>query len=84
MTDALPPVMLPPCAVVSPMRAAGWPPNITEALPFAMLSGGPAQVHIVPTTAAGLPPIITVGTPAGIIGPPVCGLPLPGFTIGQV
>ncbi len=55
----------------------------TVADPFCMLSGGPAQVHILPTVAAGCPPIITLGTPGGNMGPPVCGLPL-GLVNGQV
>jgi len=38
-----------------------------------MTSGGPAQVHILPTQAAGNPPIITVGAPGGKTGPPTWG-----------
>ena len=77
--------MLPPCAHVSPIRAAGFPPIVTVADPLAIESGGPTQVHIPPTTAAGIPPIITVGSPGGIIGPPTCGIGgTAGVCIGQV
>ena len=38
-----------------------------------MVSGGPTQVHISPTTAAGILPINTLGTPGPTIGPPTCG-----------
>ena len=55
------------------MRAAGLPPIITVDEPFAIESGGPAQVHISPTQAAGSPPISTVGLPGGKTGPPTCG-----------
>ena len=79
----MPAVMLPPCEVESPCRAAGLPPINTEVDPLMMESGGPAHVHFVPTVAAGFPQIKTEITPAGIIGPPVCGLAF-GFVIGQV
>lgn len=82
MTLKLPNVIEPPCAVVSPILAAGWPPIKTEADPLIMLSGGPAQVSISPTLAAGCPSIKTVGQPGGIMGPPVCGEP-PGVNIGH-
>jgi len=81
-TVGQPAIMVPPCAVTSFIRAAGLPPIITVAEPITMLSGGPAQVHILPTVAAGCPPIKTVGTPGGKIGPPTCGLPF-GFTSGH-
>lgn len=55
------------------MRAAGLPPINTVDEPFAITSGGPAQVHISPTHAAGNPPINTVGLPGGNMGPPTCG-----------
>ena len=77
--------MLPPWAVVSPIRAAGLPPIITVAEPLMMVSGGPTQVAISPITAAGSFPINTVGTPGPIIGPPTCGTGgTPGVCIGQV
>jgi hypothetical protein len=63
----------PPCAVKSPMRAAGRPPMRTVADPFAMRSGGPTHVAISVTRAAGCPPIKTVRQPGGRIGPPTCG-----------
>ena len=48
--------MEPPCAVMSPMRAAGSPPIITVTDPFAMTSGGPAHVHMsVRGTESGVP-----------------------------
>ncbi len=65
-----PKTILPPCAVVSPIRAAGLPPIITVAEPFTMASGGPTQVAMSPTTAAGMFPIKTFGTPGPVIGPP--------------
>ena len=72
-------------AVESPMRAAGWPPINTVPDPFAIVSGGPTQVTIPPTTAAGMLPIKTVGTPGGRIGPPTCGTGgTAGDCIGQV
>src|SRR6185295_18634051 len=63
----------PPCAVWSPMRAAGMPPIITFVEPMTIASGGPAQVAMSPTRAAGMPAISTVGQPGGRIGPPTCG-----------
>ena len=66
-------IMAPPCAVESPMRAAGLPPINTDDEPTTIESGGPAQVHISPTQAAGIPPIKTVGVPGGRMGPPTCG-----------
>src|SRR5690554_2354590 len=49
-----------------------------------MVSGGPAQTHISPSTAAGFPPINTVGTPGPDTGPPTCGGGgVPGFNMGQ-
>ena len=74
--------MTPPCAVMSPIRAAGLPPIITVADPMTMTSGGPTQVHISPTRAAGIPDMITVGQHGGIIGLPTCGTT--PVTIGQV
>ncbi len=82
-TVAHPATMVPPCAVESPIRAAGLPPIITVADPFTMVSGGPVQVHISPTQAAGMPPINTAGAPGGIMEPPTWGTD-PGCTIGQV
>src|SRR5215218_1159237 len=83
ITVKLPSVMMPPCTVVSPIRAAGCPPINTVADPLMILSGGPAQVRRSPILAAGIYSIITVGQPGGITGPPTWGAP-PGFTIGQV
>ena len=76
----------PPCAVLSPMRAAGLPPIITVAEPLMMVSGGPAQTHISPTTAAGILPISTFGTPGPTTGPPTCGIGEgnAGVCMGQV
>jgi hypothetical protein len=69
-TFGQPTTMLPPWAVVSPIRAAGRPAIITVAEPFTMLSGGPVHTHISPITAAGMLPIKTFGTPGPVIGPP--------------
>src|SRR3954470_19508063 len=66
-------MIAPPCAVLSPIRAAGLPPINTVEDPATIESGGPAQVHISPTQAAGNPPIKTVGAPGGKTGPPTCG-----------
>jgi hypothetical protein len=40
-----PSTMVPPCAVESPILAAGFPPIITEADPMAIVSGGPVHTH---------------------------------------
>jgi hypothetical protein len=68
------------------MRAAGLPPIITVADPMTMVSGGPTQVQLSPTTAAGMPPISTVGTPGPITGPPTWGMGLgkAGVCMGHV
>jgi hypothetical protein len=80
-TVACPATIDPPCAVESPILAAGIPPINTVVEPITMESGGPTQVAMSPTLAAGKPPIKTVGSPAGKIGPPTCGtVPV---TIGQ-
>lgn len=79
-----PTTILPPCAVLSPMRAAGLPPINTVAEPIAITSGGPVHTHISPTQAAGCPPMSTVGVPGGSTGPPTCGTGgVPGVTIGH-
>src|SRR4051812_25250593 len=64
--------MVPPCAVKSPIRAAGIPQISTVNDPNAITSGGPTQTHIEPTHAAGMLPISTVGPPGDAIGPPTC------------
>lgn len=75
----------PPCAVVSPIRAAGEPPIVTVAEPLIIESGGPTQTQLSPMTAAGILPIMTVGLPGPITGPPTCGIGgKPGVTIGHV
>jgi len=51
ITVGAPTTMLPPCAVVSPILAAGLPPIITVAEPLAMVSGGPTHTQLSPTTA---------------------------------
>src|SRR6185312_8279867 len=73
MTVKQPSTMVPPCAVLSPMRAAGRPPINTLGAPMTMVSGGPTQVTMLLTRAAGKPPINTVGAPGATIGPPTCG-----------
>jgi hypothetical protein len=75
-------MIVPPCAVLSPILAAGLPSIKTVPEPAAIVSGGPTQVHMSPTFAAGIPAIITVGVPGGITGPPTWGtVPV---TIGQI
>lgn len=73
ITVGKPSTIVPPCEVLSPIRAAGLPPIITVADPLTIESGGPAQKQLSPTTAAGKLPIKTVGTPGPIIGPPTWG-----------
>jgi hypothetical protein len=75
----------PPCAVVSPMRAAGRPEIMTVIDPLIITSGGPTQTALSPTTAAGSLPINTLGTQGPTTGPPTCGIGgKPGVTIGQI
>jgi hypothetical protein len=62
--------MLPPCAVESPIRAAGIPHISTEVDPCTITSGGPTQIKLSPTLAAGKLPIRTVGAPGPTMGPP--------------
>jgi hypothetical protein len=83
ITVTHPSIIVPPCAVLSPTRAAGFPPINTVDEPFIILSGGPLHVHKSPNLAAGKPPISTVTDPAGSTGPPKCGTP-PGLIIGQM
>ena len=40
------PMIVPPCAVLSPTRAAGFLPIMTFVEPMTMVSGGPTQVHM--------------------------------------
>jgi len=84
ITVGAPTMMAPPCAVVSPIRAAGTPPIITVAEPFKMESAGPTHTARSPTRAAGKPTIKTVGNPGPEIGPPTCGTGgTPGVSIGH-
>lgn len=85
-TVGQPRAITPPCAVESPIRAAGIPPIITVADPLIIESGGPTHVHISPMTAAGIFPINTVGFPGPVIGPPTWGMGegKAGVCIGQV
>jgi hypothetical protein len=85
ITVGHPSTMDPPCAVESPILAAGMPPISTVADPLIILSGGPTHTAISPTMAAGMPPIKTVEQPGPVIGPPTCGIGgVPGVCIGQV
>ena len=61
-----PKLIEPPCAVLSPILAAGFPPIITVEDPLTIESGGPTQTQLEPTVAAGKPPIKTVGIPSNI------------------
>jgi hypothetical protein len=84
ITVGQPTTITPPCIVLSPIRAAGIPPMITVADPFAMVSGGPTQIAISPTRAAGMAAMITVGQPI-TTGPPTCGMGgVPGVAMGHV
>ncbi len=85
ITIGNPTTMLPPCAVVSPILAAGFPPIITVADPLTIESGGPTHTRLSPSTAAGKFPMSTVGMPGPMIGPPTWGMGgTPGVCIGQV
>lgn len=75
-----PVIMDPPCAVGSPILAAGMPPISTDADPDMIVAGGPVQLAISPILEAGIPPISTVGSPGGIKGPPAWAVPV---TIGH-
>src|SRR4051812_15529079 len=74
--------MTPPCAVRSPMRAAGKPPMRTVVDACTITSGGPTHIATSVTRAAGSILIRTVGQPGAVIGPPTCGTT--PVTIGQV
>src|SRR5262245_19295890 len=85
MTVGHPATITPPCAVMSPMRAAGRKPIITVIDPFTITSGGPTQIAMSVTRAAGRKPINTCGQQGGMIGPPTCGTGgVPGVTMGHV
>jgi hypothetical protein len=56
--------------VMSPMRAAGKKPIITDVEPMAIMSGGPTQIAMSVTRAAGKKPMSTVGQPGAMMGPP--------------
>ena len=86
ITVGHPAAIVPPCAVLSPIRAAGLPPIITVDEPFIIVSGGHTQTHMSPTTAAGIFPIKTFGTLGPTIGPPTCGIGEgnAGVCMGQV
>src|SRR5438128_1111685 len=73
ITVGQPITITPPCAVMSPIRAAGMPPIITVVDPMAITSGGPTQTAMSVTRAAGRNPISTIGQQGGRIGPPTCG-----------
>lgn|GEM_PF-6993135 len=83
-TVTQPNTIVPPWAQLSPILAAGLPPIITVAEPVTIVSGGPTQVHVSPTTAAGNAPINTVGTQGPATGPPTWGMGTgPGVNIGH-
>lgn len=85
MTVGEPNTMTPPWAVLSPNLAAGFEQIITVPDPLTIVSGGPTQVALSPTTDAGKLLIITVGAPGPVTGPPTCGTGgNPGVTIGHV
>src|SRR3954453_2889599 len=84
LTVGAPRTITPPCAVWSPMRAAGMPPIITFVEPITIESGGPTHVHMSPTRAAGMPAIRTVGAPGGGIGPATRGAGRGGAAGGRI
>ena len=57
-TVNIPSTMLPPWAVMSPMRPAGRPPTSTVIEPLATIDGGPTQTHALLTGS----PAINAGT----------------------
>ena len=65
ITVVLPTVMVPPCAVVSPIRAAGIPPIKTVAEPLVILSGGPTQVNKFPCVLLAALQLKLLHIPAG-------------------
>ena len=76
--------MLPPCAELSPILAAGLPPMSTLGDPTIIVSGGPTHTALAVRVAAGIPPTRTKGTPGGRIGPPTWGMGgTPGVCIGH-
>ena len=60
--------------MLSPIRAAGFPPIFTVPEPCDIEEGGPTQIQVSPTTAAGIFPIKTVGSPGPRMGPPTWGI----------
>ena len=67
-------MILPPCAVVSPILAAGFLHIITVEDPITIESGGPTHTQLSPITAAGILPMSTVGAPGPTMGPPTWGI----------
>jgi hypothetical protein len=85
MTVGQPATITPPCAVLSPIRAAGFPQMRTVADPLMIESGGPTHTHMLPSVAEGIMPIMTVGPPGETMGPPTWGTGTgAGVDIGQV
>ena len=62
-TQSAPPVITPPDAVGSPMRAAICPPMSTVGSPIVIMSPGALQNAASPARAAGLPHTITLEQP---------------------
>jgi hypothetical protein len=84
MTVGQPATIVPPWAVLSPRRAAGFLQIRTVAEPLMMESGGPTHTHMLPKVAEGIIPIRTVGPPGETIGPPTWGTGTgAGVTIGH-
>src|ERR1035437_753332 len=69
-TVGQPSTIMPPCAVISSIRACGILIVSTVNDPSTITSGGPTHTAMSPTRAAGKPPISTVTAPGGRIGPP--------------
>lgn len=74
ITVGQPTTIFPPCAVLSPILAAGLLDIRTLEDPIEIVSGGPVQVHRSPRHAANCPPMNTVVLLPGRMGPPTCGL----------
>lgn len=73
ITVGAPDTMVPPCAVMSPSRAAGLPESKTVVDPLITVEGGPTHTHMLLRVAAGSAAMITVGAPGTTMGPPTCG-----------
>ena len=73
ITLVSPEIITPPCAVISPTAATGFPLTRMLGAPVTTTSGGPEQVQALPMVATGFPFTKTFDSPL-VIGPPTCGV----------